>query len=105
MIPNRAVAERATITRLCARLPLRSLMSIPQYSVTMVDCAEITTPLPEASRITGIQGWKRNEILTVTLPRPGGPIPELYQIVPVLGVGGVDGQRVRVWRLGVWSGR
>src|ERR1700693_3730037 len=28
MMPNNAVAERATITRLCARLPLRSLSSI-----------------------------------------------------------------------------
>ena len=41
--------------------------------------------------MTGIQGWKRNEILTVTVPRPGLPTPELYQMVPVLGTVGVDG--------------
>src|SRR5579864_2143204 len=58
----------------------------------MVDSAEITTPLPAASRTTGIQGWKRNEILTVTVLRPGVPMPELYQMYPVLGVVGVDGQ-------------
>src|SRR2546428_3377781 len=28
MMPKRAVADRATITRLCARLPFRSLVSI-----------------------------------------------------------------------------
>src|ERR1700693_2415007 len=57
----------------------------------MVDCAEMTTPLPAASRTTGTQGGKRNEILTVTAPRPGVPMPELYQMNPVLGVVGVVG--------------
>jgi len=55
----------------------------------MVDSAEMTTPLPAASRTTGIQGWNRNEILTVTFPRPVAPMPELYQMKPVFGAVGV----------------
>src|SRR6266851_3710919 len=37
-----------------------------QYSVTMVVTAKRGTPFPAASRTTGIQGWNRNVILTVT---------------------------------------
>src|SRR3989442_12061776 len=62
----------------------------------MVDSAEMTTPFPEASRTTGTQGWKRTEIWTVISPRPGVPTPELYQMVPVFGTVGVEGNGLRL---------
>src|SRR5438132_9127264 len=80
MIPKRTVADRAMMTRLCPRFLPRSPSFIDQYSVTMVDCAEIVTPFPLASRITGTQGWKRKVTLTVTLLWPSWPTFELYQM-------------------------